>query len=101
MNVDNKVRNAGEDLASPSQGWLVLWVQYENYHNWSTEITFDRRLREDLLKLPRKRNGWCLQRAEGPKIISFMFEFTEQPVNVAPLDIRVGNKRLREIGELV
>jgi hypothetical protein len=28
MEVDNKVRNAGEGLASPTQGWLVLWVQH-------------------------------------------------------------------------
>jgi hypothetical protein len=68
-----------------------------NYHNWSTKITFDRNIREDLLKLSRKGNGWCSHRAEGLKIISFMFEFKEQPVNVAPLDIRAGNKRLREI----
>ena len=35
MKVDNIVRNAGEHLASPSRGWLVLWVQYVNEHNRS------------------------------------------------------------------
>jgi len=53
MKVDNNFRKAAEQLASPSQGWIVLWVQYENYDNWLTEIKFDLHLKGDLLKLAK------------------------------------------------
>lgn len=76
MKVDNSVRKASAQLASPGQGWLVLWVQYENYDNWSAEIKFDRHLREDILKLTWKGDRRYLMHNEGPKVVPFMFEFS-------------------------
>jgi hypothetical protein len=93
MKADNSVRKASEQLASPSQSWLVLWVQYESYYNWSTEIKIDRHLRKDLLKPAWKGDRRYLMHTEGPKVVTLMFEFFRS------LDIRAGRQSLREGGE--
>ncbi|KAH8749620.1 hypothetical protein BGZ57DRAFT_959387 [Hyaloscypha finlandica] len=90
MKADNSVRKPREQLASPSQSWLVLWVQYESYDNWSTEIKFDRHLREDLLKPAWKGDRRYLMHKEGPKVVTLMFEFFRS------LDVRAGRQSLRE-----
>ncbi len=100
MEVDNKIRKVGEHLASPSQGWLMLWAQYENKHDWSMEITFDQRLREELLKMAGKEVGRHFEWREGSSVVTFMFEFTRQLINIAPLDIRTGGGILRGIVKL-
>jgi hypothetical protein len=71
----------------------VLWVHYESYDNWSTEIKFDCHLREDLLKPAWKGDRRYLMHKKGPKVVTLMFEFSRS------LDIRAGRQSLREGGE--
>ena len=100
MKVDNKIRKAGEQLASPSQGLLVLWVQCKNEAHWSTEIRFDRRLKEVLAELVRK-GGWYLEMEMGAKVITFVFKFTGEMGTFLPVDIREGGKSLRGVGRKI
>ena len=99
IEVDHRVRNAGEDLASPSQGYLVLWAQLlEDPHLYAVKIKFDDRLKNALRDVTRE-NGRYLEYRVGVKVVKFLFEFTMLPVNIPPAEFRPGGISSTDVGE--
>ena len=84
---------------SPSQGWLVLWVQLStDPHLYGTKIKFDERLKNALTDIARM-DGRFLEFRVGVKVVKFLFEFTMLPVDIPPAEFRLGGGDLEDVGE--